>query len=285
MNRILLACTEDPASLNIRDRLLEMAGWEVVSSFDGSPVHRHGDTLIFTKRGLHLDFDLVDREISSHMRSEMAWNVPASDHPLDLLVFLSKHRSEMKVDSLTVHSPGNLGEALFGGRPGTLPPSAPRYISQALRELYKAKKDAGSTDRASFETTHHGPFLSSPSFFIEIGSEERRWGDHALAEVIARSLLAWDMSSFDDERPICIGYGGGHYAPRFTDLAIQGKVDMGHMVPDYAVTSSRDPFGALSLAAGATPGAEGVVFHRTKSNEASLESVVTAAREIGLRFL
>ena len=30
-----------------------------------------------------------------------------------------------------------------------------------------------------------------------------------------------------------MGVGGGHYAPRFTDLVLSRKVNMGHMLPIY----------------------------------------------------
>jgi D-aminoacyl-tRNA deacylase len=285
MTRVLLACTADPASLNIKDRLLENDGWMDVSTFDGFPVLRKGDTLLCTKKGLHLDLDLVDVEIARHIEDELPGMVSRGRTPLDLLVFLSKHRSEMKVDSLTVHSPGNFGDAQYGGRPGTLPPSSPRYVSMALRALYKAKKESGLKDRASYETTHHGPFLTSPSFFIEIGSDEARWVDRKLAEIIARSLLSWDMASPDGELPVCIGFGGGHYAPRFTDMAIQGKADFGHMVPDYAVPSPENVGGRIAMAARATPGVGSIHFHRTEKNAQLLPAIEHAADELGLRTI
>ena len=286
MRRVLLACTADPASLNIRDRLLELADWEEVSVFDGYPVMLLGDSLLFTKTGLHLDFDLVDREIAQHIEVEMSGERTGGGYPLRLLVFLSKHRSEMKVDSLTVHSPGNFGEAQYGGRPGLLPPSAPREIGQALRALYKTKKEAGSKDRTTFETTHHGPYLTSPSFFIEIGSDEPRWVDRSLGEIVARSILSWDGGGDSDERrPVCIGIGGGHYAPRFSDMAIRGSADFGHMVPDHAMTSAQDAMGMIALAMKATPGAEYVHLHRTEKNASLFKAIEHAAIDLGLRMI
>ncbi len=166
-----------------------------------------------------------------------------------------------------------------------LPPSSPRYVSVALRALYKAKKEAELKDRASYETTHHGPFLTSPSFFIEIGSYEARWVDRKLAEIIARSLLSWDMASHEGGPPVCIGFGGGHYAPRFTDMAIQGKSDFGHMVPDYAVPSPELVGGRVAMAARATPGVESLHFHRTDRNAHLLPAVEQAADELGLRTI
>lgn len=272
--------------MNIRDRLLELADWEKVSVFGGYPVMQLGDSLLYTKAGLHLDFDLVDREIAQHIEVELPGERRECGYPLGLLVFLSKHRSEMKVDSLTVHTPGNFGEAIFGGRQGTLPPSAPREIGQALRALYRTKKEAGSKDRTTFETTHHGPYLTSPSFFIEIGSYESRWVDTTLGEMVARSLMSWDDGPVSDTgRPICIGIGGGHYAPRFSDMALQGGADFGHMVPDYALASTPDIAGMIGMAVKATPGVQRVHIHRTEKNASLLSTIEHAASDLGLRMI
>ena len=40
--------------------------------------------------------------------------------------------------------------------------------------------------------------------------------------------------------PSAVGLGGGHYAPRFTDLILSAKVDMGHMIPNYQLQDSTD---------------------------------------------
>jgi len=283
--RVLLACTKDVASMNIRERLLEHAGWNMVSEFGGWPVHRLGPSLLFVKEGTHLYLDHVDREIADHIQSELPSDVhPEGDRPLDLLVFLSKHRSETGLDSLTVHTPGNLGDALYGGRPRSLPPSAPCQATAALRTLYSIKKEMGLTDRTSFEVTHHGPTLDSPCFFIEIGSGPERWEEPAPASAIARTLMAPD-TYIDSDAPVCIGVGGGHYAPRFTDLALRGKVAMGHMVPDHAIGEGQDLDAMIGLAAGSTPGVSNLIYHRTKANLDHEDRVRDVSRTYGLEFI
>ena len=73
--------------------------------------------------------------------------------------------------------------------------------------------------------------------FIEIGSEETHWGDVHAAEILADVILS--MRS-DEDHPAVIGVGGGHYAPRFTELALTKKVSVGHMVPVYRIVGSSD---------------------------------------------
>jgi D-aminoacyl-tRNA deacylase len=48
------------------------------------------------------------------------------------------------------------------------------------------------------------------------------------------------MSISDDGYPVIIGVGGGHYAPRFTDLALERKVSVGHMAANYALDALND---------------------------------------------
>ena len=42
-------------------------------------------------------------------------------------------------------------------------------------------------------------------------------------------------SNITNDDDIVIGVGGGHYAPRHTDLVGRMKASVGHMIPNYAV--------------------------------------------------
>ena len=85
--------------------------------------------------------------------------------------------------------------------------------------------------QVSFETTHHGPFLKKPTLFIEIGSDKTNWENQRAAQVIAKTLLGVEVNEY----PIAIGIGGGHYAPRFTEVALSKKISFGHLFPNYAM--------------------------------------------------
>ncbi|MFO8051946.1 MAG: D-aminoacyl-tRNA deacylase [Thermoplasmatota archaeon] len=283
MMRVLLTSLEDTASRNIRDRLLELTSWDEVGTFQGNPVRMSGDLLLYEKPGLHLYFEDVDREISDHISSELGMD-PSSDpkRPLDLLIFLSKHRSKKDIRSLTVHPPGNYLSADYGGEPGHLPPSAPREMTSALRSLYRSKKELDLKDRTTFEVTHHGPRISSPSFFIEIGSSEERWHLPELGKAIAISLLTRDEVS--EPLPVSIGVGGGHYAPRFTDRAMRQKFDFGHMVPDYILSSAENIPECIRMAKDSTPGSEYIFLHRSKRNKDLLREVEATSDHLGLKI-
>ncbi len=283
--KVLLVSLEDPASRNIRDRLIEEAAWEKVGEFHGRDILLNGDLLLFEKEGTHLYFENVDREISEHIRTELPeFHDTVSKYPLELLIFLSRHRSEMDIRSLTVHPPGNFLGADFGGDPGKLPPSAPIEMTAALRSLYKEKKALGLKDQTTYEVTHHGPLLGSPSFFIEIGSDENRWDIPELGRSIAKALLSDNFLSPEITPPIAIGIGGGHYAPRFTDRAMRKKFSFGHMIPDYIILNADEIKPLIELAVQATPGVEFVFLHRSQNNKEKIEEVEFMIREMGLKI-
>lgn len=286
---VLLASDADIASMNIKARLLEEASWEPIRPCWGRPAFTKGDLVLLERPGVHLDFDSVDSEIREYLLQEgvgLENGIDGREGPgPDLIVFLSKHRSEKEVDSLTVHPPGNYLEAIYGGKDGTLPIAAPRHMTAALIALHQEKRTAGLPDRTSFEVTHHGPFLGTPSFFIEIGSGPQRWDKADLARPIAKALLSDLLRDPPRDVPMAIGIGGGHYAPRFTDRALNGDLAFGHMVPDHILDRAPDRVRTLELALGSTPGATVACFHRTKNNEKVLNPLISAAEALGLKVM
>ena len=218
--RVLVASEADEASRAQRDALLELASWSEDARFEGLPTWRRGDLWLVTIAEHHLYRDRLDETIAGHFGG-----------PPELLVYLSKHRSESGTPSLTVHPIGNLGSADFGGLARTLVPAAARAMTAALRAL--RREAAGLKYNVTFEATHHGPYLATPTFYIEQGSTEREWADREAARAIARTLLGLEPV----DAPIAIGIGGGHYVPRHTDVALERRVAFGHLLPAYALPS------------------------------------------------
>lgn len=218
--RVLVASEADEASRAQRDALLELASWSEDARFEGLPTWRRGDLWLVTIAEHHLYRDRLDETIAGHFGG-----------PPELLVYLSKHRSESGTPSLTVHPIGNLGSADFGGVARTLVPAAARAMTAALRAL--RREAAGLRYNVTFEATHHGPYLATPTFYIEQGSTEQEWADREAARAIARTLLGLEPV----DAPIAIGVGGGHYVPRHTDVALERRVAFGHLLPAYALPS------------------------------------------------
>ncbi|MCI0496957.1 MAG: D-aminoacyl-tRNA deacylase, partial [Thermoplasmata archaeon] len=173
--------------------------------------------------------------------------------------------------------PGNHAGADFGGEPRALAPAAPHLMTAALRRL---KEHARGLDHAvAFEVTHHGPALGTPAFFIEIGSSEAEWRDPAAGRAVAQAVA--DVMEGAEPMPVVlVGVGGGHYAPRFTDIALGMRASFGHMIPSYHMGSF--DAGMLERAA-RNSGADGVYVHRKGLSGEQRAMVRDAMEELGLR--
>lgn len=219
---------------------------------DGSPIRQLTvDRLALRRPGRHVEDDRLDSLLLREFRgSELT------------VVFPSIHRSRSGPRCFTVHPLGNPGrEAGAGGTPGVLVPADARSMTGLLRDLHESSRPVDLP--VSFEATHHGPTLSFPAFFAEIGGGES--SDHPSAgeaKVLAESLLSFLPSEGDRN---VVGVGGGHYVPHFTDLAIKRRWAFGHLLSDHALEGQTSAL--LERAVAATPGCEGVLFARSRDAE------------------
>jgi D-aminoacyl-tRNA deacylase len=132
------------------------------------------------------------------------------------------------------------------------------------------KKNLQSTDldyKVCYEVTHHGPFLKIPTLFAEVGSTEVQWQQKEPARVIATSLLELLQTyqyeeEFPKDIPVLLGLGGGHYAPRFTDIAFQRNAAFGHMIPSYHIDSGAIDWEIIQKTIQTTPDLRGVYLHK-----------------------
>lgn len=264
--RVLVASEPDEASMNQRAALLALGAWKEDVPFEGRPSWRQGPWRLVTIRELHLERDGLDRDL------EAAWSQPP-----ELVVYLSKHRSESRTPSLTVHAVGNPHAAEMGGRPGTLVPAAPGFMTAALRRLRAEAR--GLPYDVTFEATHHGPYLETPTFYIEQGSTEAEWRDTEAARAIARALLPLEPL----DAPVAVGLGGGHYAPRHTDLAKAYRIAFGHILASYALDATST--GLVEQAADRTPGASLAYLHRKTLGKADVRGLEARLAARGLRVV
>lgn len=245
MSKLFICSEPDLPSVNMRAQLLDAGGWEEIPGDDACTLHRKEDVYIMSVPGLHIRQDRIDETAA------------ARGIEADTVVFMSKHASASGDPTLTVHPIGNYNDNRLGGRERTLVPANPPLMTDALR-LMDAYCDIPGF-AVCFEVTHHGPWLDKPTFFIEIGSDERNWGDIGAACLLARVLTEMRENDYPD----VIGVGGGHYAPRFTEMALKHKVNFGHMVPWYQL-EGHDDEDILRMVgdAAAMTGTDAVYIHR-----------------------
>ena len=221
--RLIITSNEDMASMNIREHLLRGWSWKEEGTFEGSPIHAFQNFLMVLVQEIHLERDRIDELVAK-----------ATGKQFEVVIFASRHRAESKIPTLTIHPIGNFSKAEFGGLDRTLVKASPHLMTGSLRALREKASDLGFN--ISFETTHHGPYLETPSFFIEIGSDESFWPHKKAAEKIAEVI----MGAEEKRGEVVMCAGGGHYAPRFTDLALENDVSIAHMAANYALDALAD---------------------------------------------
>jgi D-aminoacyl-tRNA deacylase len=212
----IIISTMDFAGLNIKANLLSKGFKDCEERFEGEAVYQKGNIKIYT----------------TNLRSIVCENFDELI-PAELFVIATTHRSAAGTHSLSVHAPGNWGQADLGGVPGELCIAPALYIKRAFEILNELGKDSGY--EITMEVTHHGPLLKrAPCLFIEIGSSEEQWQDQNAGRIIAETILR-TLESKPTKGKVCLGLGGGHYAPYFNKLQLKEGYAIGHICPKYAL--------------------------------------------------
>ncbi|OKY77581.1 MAG: D-aminoacyl-tRNA deacylase involved in ethanol tolerance GEK1 [Candidatus Methanohalarchaeum thermophilum] len=213
---LIIISKQDPASLNIRDRLVEMCDWRERESEELGSFLSFKNFRLKSIDELHVENNDLDSRFK--------------DFGASYFVFPTRHSSESGKRILSLHSTGNPSEeAELGGESCSFSMSAPRLMKDAIVKLRNFGRELDYD--VTLEATHHGPTdIDTPSFFIEIGSEEEEWKDKEAGRVIANTIL-----SLKPRNPIVgVSLGGGHYVPRQTRLSLETNVVFGHIIPDYS---------------------------------------------------
>ena len=210
--KVTVVCSsEDPASRNIKQRLLEMAKWK----------KRDGKYTSYS----YLNFEMIEVKDKLIFQDCIDRNVET-----DLIIFASRHKSVTSPRPLlTAHFSGNVAEAQFGGNPHELARAAPGALKSLMYNL-----KAFSNVEIVLEATHHGPSdIIKPSVFVELGSSEAEWRNQEMATAIAKAILGLDFDLSFSKCPTAIGFGGTHYAIRHTELLFSSDICFGHIFPLY----------------------------------------------------
>jgi len=232
----IIISKEDVASINISNVLLELYEWK-----DEGCCYINGNRLLYFIEDEHLYHDNVDREIEEY------------GFDISTIIFASRHSSKKEMKTLSVHPIGNFGKAKYGGKDGKLVKTNPWLMRNAL-QLLKEKNNIGY--EVSYEATHHGPWLEKPAFFIEVGSTLKEWNNMEACRIIAETIMEMKEENYE----VAIGVGGGHYAPRFTDIALKKRIAFGHIASKYVNVDEE----TIKKMVDATPSCKYIYFHGVK---------------------
>src|SRR3989344_3412576 len=112
-----------PVGNNVKNNLLNLYNFTETEKFEGNPVYslkEDKSIKLYTINELHIKAENLDRKIKA-----------------DLFLFVSTHRSEKQVNSLSVHPIGNWNKAELGGLSNNLVPVNSNYFKELFLELEK----------------------------------------------------------------------------------------------------------------------------------------------------
>jgi D-aminoacyl-tRNA deacylase len=221
---LLVASNKDVAGLNITRQVLAHYPFKITgTTFQENPVY-HARV---NKKDITLI--ILNEETINAQHLTESFTKPS------LIVFISRHSSTSGKPTLSVHTPGNIGPAEYGGLPQQVSISPATAMRDALKALAYLKQGMQLDYEVSYECTHHGPSLNAPTMFVELGSSPNQWQDSKAAEAVAHAAMSAIGKSAVSEETAVLGIGGTHYNERFTRMALADEAVFGHIIPKYAV--------------------------------------------------
>jgi len=154
----------------------------------------------------------------------------------DFIIFASKHQSESREKTLSVHAPGNWRLAEYGGTPERVCKSSAVFMKQMFEKIHENMLQYNLKEyKLTLEATHHGPLIHKPCVFVEIGSTENEWADKRvgfiMAKAISEAIKNFKPNPYNE---IAIAIGGPHYCPNFNKIQLRSNVAISHVIPQYS---------------------------------------------------
>jgi len=213
---LVIASKKDTAGINITTNLSQFRKSPLLSSMQNNApnfdFYFPEEEIIFTE---NLDLEKINK--------------------YDFIIFASRHKSEQKEKTLSIHAPGNFRNANFGGEPGRVCKSSALFQKQLFEKINQtATQYQLDKYKITLECTHHGPLINKPCVFVEIGSTETEWKDKRAGFVVAKSIHAV-IENFKENpyNEIAIAIGGPHYCPSFNKIQLESNIAISHVISQY----------------------------------------------------
>ena len=222
---IIVASNKDAAGTNIKQQILNHYPFQKTNqTFQDNPVYHaeinHNPTQLIT----------LNEETTN------AQTLPQHFPNVQLILFISRHASASGTPTLSVHTPGNFTTAELGGLPNTVSTAPATTMQTTLKALKRHQQEMRLDYAVSYECTHHGPSLNTPTMFAELGSSPQQWSDKKAATAVAHAAIAAiTMFPPPANSTAVLGIGGTHYNQRFTQMALADEAVFSHMIPKHAI--------------------------------------------------
>ena len=206
-----------PVGNNVKNNLLNLYNFTETEKFENNPIYtlkQNKNIKLYTINQIHIRAENLHEKIKA-----------------DLFIFVSTHRSEKQVNSLSVHSIGNWNKAELGGLNEKLVPVNSNYLKELFLDL---EKNNNLDYETIIEATHHGPYNEKPCLFIEIGSSEKQWRDQKAGEIIAKTIISVLTRKVNQYKSLII-FGGTHYNQLAVKVLKETEYSIGHICPKHNI--------------------------------------------------
>jgi len=157
----------------------------------------------------------------------------------DFFIAINIHSLKDYPKQFCVHPAGNWGELWphsqfknLGGKANTLSKSSSLLLKETYHSLLK--NNNLSDYIVNIECTHHGPSVSKPLVFLEIGCSLKEWEDTKALEVIKKTIL--DLQKIKNKRiSTSIVLGGDHYMINAAKILRTRNTSISHMCPSSQI--------------------------------------------------
>lgn len=212
---LLIASKLDPAGYNMSRYLIDHHDFV---QQDGIYVNETASLFIAEEEALMMEW--LDKKFSA-----------------SYYLFLSRHRSESGVPTLTCHTTGNFSSSNeMGGRPRELAYAYPSLQKHYMKTVSKQMSRIPDYQLV-IEATHHGPTsLSKPVLFVEIGSTEKEWQDQKAVSVVCDAVMD-TIKSVKKYGKVGIALGGTHYPHKFTKMLIDSDYALASVASKHSLQS------------------------------------------------
>ncbi len=198
-------------------------------------------------------------------------------------VFLSRHRAQSGIASVTAHTTGNFtDEAAMGGKPREIGRVNPDLVKNYMFSLRKRVDELWGF-QITIEATHHGPTsLQKPVMFVEIGSGDASYKDERVGGIVADALME-SLASGKTWEKVAIGFGGTHYPEKFNEMLLETDTALASVAPKYALSGVDGPmFGQLIQKSTRFPKFVAIDWKGVGTNR---ERLLGLARQFGLEVI
>jgi D-aminoacyl-tRNA deacylase len=219
MKTVIVCSSTDPAGTNIRDRLIEQLPFSETSrKYDDLPVLEYGAISLVSSKKESIYNDDLDRTFQDCN-----------------YIFISRHKAESGIPSLTAHFTGNFGTGDLGGNQREIAHYSPAILKRYFRTLDSLREEIPNVFEITLEATHHGPTsLRFPVLFVELGSGPGEWIDKTGASFVAKALKE-SLNSSENYSKCAVAFGGPHYPSKFNKFLLNTDFALGPIVPKYSL--------------------------------------------------